>query len=404
LAANVELSRRRAEAIVQTLTITKQYAVAADRLQAYGDGPYAPLASNDTDDGRALNRRVELVSKAIAESRGASRSNPPLPCYDLLFRRRQADMATHRTRQGLFGLALLAPLALAQPGAQTKNVAEQLGYPPDAKLLIVHADDLAVSHSQDRASFTALDRHAASAASIMVPCPWLTEVAAYAKTHPEADLGLHLTLTSEWNSYRWGPVASRNAVPGLLGPDGNLWPDVPFVAKHATPAEVEKEIRAQVELALKVGIHPTHLDSHMGTLFNPAYFPVYVKVAREYGLPFLAVRTPGAPASMLELLKDTDILPDTIAIAGSNVKPENWASYYLGVVRALKPGLTELIVHLAYDDAEMQAVTEGHPDYGSAWRQRDFDVIAGPEFQKTLKDNHVMLVGWKAIKELAQKR
>jgi predicted glycoside hydrolase/deacetylase ChbG (UPF0249 family) len=295
-------------------------------------------------------------------------------------------------------LALLCPFSfsqtIAQQTAQTKNTAERLGYPPTAKLLIVHADDLAVSHSQDRASFTALERHAATAASIMVPCPWLTEVAAYAKAHPDADLGLHLTLTSEWQSYRWGPVASRNEVPGLLGPDGNLWPDVPYVTKHATAAEVEKEIRAQIELAMKVGIRPTHLDSHMGTLFDPAYFSTYVKVARQYGLPFLAMRTPGAPASMTDLLKDTDILPDTIAMATGG-KPETWESYYLGVVRSLKPGLTELIVHLAYNDAEMRAITEGHPDYGSAWRQRDFDVITGPAFRQALKDNGVTLIGWR---------
>jgi predicted glycoside hydrolase/deacetylase ChbG (UPF0249 family) len=297
-------------------------------------------------------------------------------------------------------LALLCPLALAQivtqMAAQIRNTAEQLGYPADTKLLIIHADDLAVSHSQDRASFAALDRHAASAASIMVPCPWLTEVAEYAKAHPDADLGLHLTLTSEWQSYRWGPVASRDQVPGLLGPDGNLWPDVPFVTKHASPAEVEKEIRAQVELAQKMGIHPTHLDSHMATLFDPAYFSAYVKIAREYGLPFLAMRTPGAPAAMLALLKDTDIFPNAILMA-STTKPADWASFYMGLVRSLKPGLTELIVHLAYDDAEMQAVTEGHPAYGSVWRQRDFDVITGPEFQKALQDNHITLIGWKTI-------
>jgi chitin disaccharide deacetylase len=140
----------------------------------------------------------------------------------------------------------------------------------------------------------------------------------------------------------------------------------------------------------------------MGTLFIPAYFPVYVKVAREYRLPFLAVRAPGAPAAMLALLKDTDILPDAIQIAGPNVKPENWASFYLGIVRSLKPGLTELIVHLAYDDAEIQAITEGHPDYGSAWRQRDFDVITSPAFRQSLKDNRVTLVGWKAIQATAK--
>jgi predicted glycoside hydrolase/deacetylase ChbG (UPF0249 family) len=296
-------------------------------------------------------------------------------------------------------LALSAPLALAQ----AQNVAQLLGYPADAKLLIIHADDLAVSHSQDRASFAALDSHAASAASIMVPCPWLTEVADYAKNHPDADLGLHLTLTSEWKNYRWGPVASRNEVPGLIGVDGSLWPDVPLVSKNAKPAEVEKEIRAQVELALKVGIHPTHLDSHMGTLFTAAYFPAYVKVAREYGLPFLAMRTPGAPAGMLAELKESDILPGAIVMATGG-KPENWASYYLGLIKSLKPGLTEMIVHLAYDDAEMQAVTEGHPDYGSAWRQRDFDVMASPQFRQALKDNQVTLIGWRAIKDLYLKK
>lgn len=290
-------------------------------------------------------------------------------------------------RRPFLALALVCPLALAQ----TKNAAEQLGYPAGARLLIIHADDLAVSHAEDRASFAALDRGAASSASIMVPCPWLTEVAEYAKAHPDADLGLHLTLTSEWRNYRWGPVTSRDQVPGLLDPDGNLWPEVPLVMKSATPAEIEKEIRAQIERVMQVGIHPTHLDSHMGTLFTPAYFPVYVKVAREYGLPFLAMRMPGAPAAMLALLKDTDILPNIVMATGG--KPEDWTSFYLGVIRSLKPGLTELIVHMAYDDAEMQAVTEG--------RQRDFDVITGPQFRQALKDNQVTVIGWRAIKEHA---
>jgi len=301
-------------------------------------------------------------------------------------------------RRRLRALMLASVFVLFPVLAQTKNVAEQLGYPADAKLLIIHADDLAVSHSEDRASFAALDGHAVSAASIMVPCPWLTEVAEYAKAHPDADLGLHLTLTSEWKNYRWGPVASKNEVPGLLGPDGNLWLDVPFVTKNASSAEVETEIRAQIERAMKSGIRPTHVDSHMGTLFTPAFFPAYVKVAREYGLPFLAMRAAGAPAAMLALLKDTDVMPGAITMA-AGVEAKNWTEYYMGVIHNLKPGLTELIVHLAYDDAEMQAITEEHPAYGSAWRQRDFDVITSPGFRQALKDNSVTLIGWKDIKE-----
>src|SRR5690348_17694861 len=108
-------------------------------------------------------------------------------------------------------VVVLSIITCAQ--AQTKTVAERLGYPADSKLLIVHADDLAVAHSVDAASFDALDKNAVTSASIMVPCAWLTEVASYAKDHPDADLGLHLTLTSEWKVDRWGPVSSSDKVP-----------------------------------------------------------------------------------------------------------------------------------------------------------------------------------------------
>src|SRR5271165_7290146 len=162
----------------------------------------------------------------------------------------------------LFSLLLVVNLP-----AQTKTTAERLGYPAGSKLLILHADDLAVAHSADSASFDALNSGAVSSASIMVPCPWLTEVADYAKSHPDADLGLHLTLTSEWKTYRWGSVASSDRVPSLLDPAGTFYSTTEQAAAHAKPAEAENEFRAQVERAIAVGIHPTHLDSHMGSAF-----------------------------------------------------------------------------------------------------------------------------------------
>ncbi len=124
-------------------------------------------------------------------------------------------------RRAAAALAVLLVLG-ARGRAQTKTVAERLGYPPDAKLLIVHADDFAVAHSVDAASFDALDKNAVSSASVMVPRPWLNEVAGCAKDHASADLGLHLTLTSEWKTYRWGPVDSKDKVPSLLDSSGFL--------------------------------------------------------------------------------------------------------------------------------------------------------------------------------------
>jgi len=291
--------------------------------------------------------------------------------------------------------------ALPATFAQSKTIAERLGYPRDSKLLIIHADDLAVAHSEDAASFDALNKNAATSASIMVPCPWLTEVAAYAKDHPDADLGLHLTLTSEWKTYRWGSVESKDKVPSLLDPSGALWPEVAPAVQHIKAEEAEREIRAQIEHAAAMGIHPTHLDSHMGTLFSrPDLFAVYVKIAHEYKLPFLAVRQPDAPPAMLALLSDNDVVLDSLVMADPSVKSANWKDFYLNAIQHLKPGLTQIIVHLGHDDAELQAVTLDHPDYGAAWRQRDYDAVSSPEFKKAIENNHVILIKWNDLKKL----
>jgi chitin disaccharide deacetylase len=302
----------------------------------------------------------------------------------------------------LVTMLFLATHLLAQSKlAQSPTVAERLGYPRDSKLLIIHADDLAVAHSEDVASFDALDQNAATSASIMIPCPWLGEVADYAKANPNADLGLHLTLTSEWKTYRWGPVESKDKVPSLLDPSGYLWPDTPQ-AIHAVKAdEVERELRAQIERAYAMGIHPTHLDSHMAALFSrPDLFAVYVKVAHEYKLPFLAFLAPNAPSEITSVLSPNDVILDSVLIADPSVLPSDWKNFYANAIRNLKPGVTELIVHLGHDNDELQAVMVDHTDYGAAWRQRDYDVITSPEFKKLLAENHVILIRWKDLGKL----
>ncbi len=160
--------------------------------------------------------------------------------------------------------AVLAISALAQT---SPTVQERLGYPANARLLVIHADDLGMNHSVNRAIFEALDKGWVTSASILVPCPWFPEVVRYAKNHPDADLGIHQALNSEWNDFRWGPVSSKDKVPSLLDALGYLPLDTPEVAKSAKVSEVETELRAQVDRAQAMGIHLTHLDSHMGTLF-----------------------------------------------------------------------------------------------------------------------------------------
>ena len=304
--------------------------------------------------------------------------------------------------QPLLRSSVLLLLLASTLQAQTRTTAERLGYPKDAKLLILHADDLGAAHSVDAASFDALDKGAISSASIMMPTPWVTEVAAYARAHPGADLGLHLTLTSEWETYRWGSVSPADKIPSLLDSAGTFPNEEKLVAARAKPVEVEREIRAQIDRALELGIRPTHLDSHMGSLFTtPELIATYVKIAHDYRLPFLAVKGSALVAPQAGLT-NRDILLDAVIIASPEVPRDQWKEFYLKSIAGLKPGLTEMIVHLGHDDSELQAVTVNHEPYGSAWRQRDYDVVTSAEFKKALQDNHVILVTWKELGKLAQ--
>ncbi len=291
------------------------------------------------------------------------------------------------------------PEALAQAGENTRaGLAERLGYPADARLLIVHADDLGAAHSINAASIRAFEVGLVTSGSVMVPCPWFPEIAAYARAHPGHDLGLHLTLTSEWKYYRWRGVLPD--APSLYDAEGFLPATSDAVAARADPAEAEAEIRAQVERALAFGLQPTHLDSHMGALFRtPALFEAYLRVGRAYRLPVFVPRDvleQQAPGLMARL--DPNVVPvDRLVIAAPGLPAEGWAAFYTRAIEGLTPGLTEIIVHLAYDDEEMRAVSVDHPDYGAAWRQRDLDFFTSPATADLLARHNVHLVTWREI-------
>ncbi len=154
----------------------------------------------------------------------------------------------------------------ATHSAERPTLAGRLGYKPTDKILIVNGDDSGMCHSANLATIEALEKGQMRTATIMVPCPWFPEIAAYAKSHPEKDFGIHLCHTSEWGKYRWGPVAPREQVPGLVDPAGSLWPEIPEVYAHATPEQALIEGRAQIKRALAAGVGVIQLDSLGGIM------------------------------------------------------------------------------------------------------------------------------------------
>src|ERR1041385_341896 len=308
-----------------------------------------------------------------------------------------------RRRRLLFLLGCITSLTYyITAQSQTKTVAERLGYPADTRLVIVHADDLGMSHSINEATIKAFSSGLVNSGSIMMPCSWVPEIAAYARANPQADLGLHLTLTSEWQKYRWRPLLAGGSVPSLLDADGYLYLTESEAASHVNVPEAEKEIRAQIERAIKLGIRPTHLDSHMGTLYQTKeLFEMFVRVARENRLPIrVAKDMSGRMPFLSQILKPEDILIDSIISIEPSVTAEGWGNFYIDELKKLSPGVTELVIHIAYDDAEMKAVTFEHPNWGAAWRQRDFDFFTSDAFRKVLEENHIKLITYRDLQKL----
>ena len=282
--------------------------------------------------------------------------------------------------------------------AQT-TLAEDLGYGPDARLLIVHADDLGMANSVNAASFEAMTSGSVNSASVMMPTPWVTQVAAFTKTYPDADIGLHLTLTSEWRDYRWGPMG-RDSVGSLLDSTHYLHHRCPEFAEGATLADVERELRAQVEQALRLGIRPTHFDTHMGCLVftRPEFFGAYLQLGRDYDLPVLADResTWGGSAEMSAYLEPGDMLVDRVVDAPPS-EQGNFKATYDALLTALEPGVSVLLLHCGYEDAELTAATTPQVPYGAAWRQEDFAYFTSAHLPELLAREGIQLVTWREL-------
>jgi chitin disaccharide deacetylase len=283
--------------------------------------------------------------------------------------------------------------------ASAQSLVERLGYPAGTKVIIIHADDLGETHAVNAAATQALDRGAVNSASMMVPCPWFPEIADFAKSHPDADLGLHLTLTSERVYYRWGPVAPGDQVPTLIDENGYLrhdWDDHPRI----DPKQVEIEMRAQVERALRMGVHPTHLDSHQYRLImnGKELFDAVLRVAHGYKLPVFVTRDWFAqyPYLASSIGPDDVVLDHTVTI-DPDVPAQKWVDFYLTALKNLQPGVTEFVIHPGFDDEELRAATRERPTWGAAWRQRDYDFFTSEEFRQALQRENIKLITWREL-------
>jgi predicted glycoside hydrolase/deacetylase ChbG (UPF0249 family) len=293
-----------------------------------------------------------------------------------------------------------APAAIQRPTLQ-----ERLGHPADTRVLVIHADDLGMSHSVNRATFEALENGWVTSASILVPCPWFPEVARWARSHPNADLGIHLAVNSEWTGFRWAPLSPRDEVASLLDAEGYFPLVEPDVVARAKPSEIERELRAQIDRARAAGITLTHLDSHMATLFRKReFFEVYRRLGESYGLPVLLERLGerGGIASVMgsgpaPLNVSANALVDRVLSISPGVSEAEWPAAYEQMLAPLQPGVYQLIVHLGYDDEEMRGATFDHPDWGAKWRQNDLDLVKSDRFRRFLRDQRFVLAGWKDL-------
>ncbi len=293
----------------------------------------------------------------------------------------------------------------------------KLNLPPDAKAVVIHADDIGMSYSTVAGFPALLDAGAITAAAVMVPCPWFPGAAAMLNTlrdHPRLDIGVHLTLNSEWTSYRWGPLSTRDWASGLMDDQGYFHRREADVWAAADPAAVEKELRIQIETALAAGIDVTHIDSHMGTLFNPRFLGIYLQLAQDFAVPPFLLRPNATHIQSANLAPEDEQALMHILEAGDAWGLPFFDFFHVmdldrqgsgleearSVLAALPPGsMTYLILHPAVDAPDLRAFA---PD----WRARvdDYAMLTGSAFRDLLQELGMTPIGMRALRDVMRRQ
>jgi predicted glycoside hydrolase/deacetylase ChbG (UPF0249 family) len=290
------------------------------------------------------------------------------------------------------------------------NLAERLGYPPQQRLIIIHADDVGVTHAANQAAFQCIERGSITCGSILVPCPWFHEVADYCRNHPRADLGVHLTLNSEYATYRWPALTGREAAPSLYDDQGYLWETAEQATENVAPEDARTEFRAQIEKALAAGIDVTHIDTHMGTAAHAKFIGLYISLGQEYGLPlFLPRPNPelldrAGLADMWDILRPQfdrledegfPILDHAIFDTGfTDHAPEEKEGRFKSLFNGLAPGVTHFLIHPAKPSQEMAAIAED-----ASHRAKDYELFRDASMSGYLESIGCKLIGYRQIRD-----
>lgn len=276
------------------------------------------------------------------------------------------------------------------------SIQRRLGYSRTAKLLIIHADDIGFSESENKATFNAINGGLVNSGSIMVPCPGFDGAASYLREHREIDAGVHLTLTGEWDAYRLKPLLNLSEISSLADSEGFFFKSKNEFAANADPSEMEKECREQIKKALGSGIDVTHIDSHMYSTFaNDSLLQKYISLGKEFKVPVLLTRE--MPLWVSRLRKG--IVVDRLYCADMKDFENGLDMYYTKVLNSLRPGLNCLLVHIAYNDHSMMAITNGEKAFGAGWRQSDFDFFTSEKCRDLIARNNIKLITWREIRD-----
>jgi len=282
-----------------------------------------------------------------------------------------------------------------------------MGFADHDKVLITHIDDIGFCHAANAASFECLDLGAAVCGSILVNAPWFLEAAAICRDHPRYDVGVHLTLTSEYESYRWPAISSRESDTGLMDEQGYLWRTAREAVKNIPLQAAEIEMRRQIETALQAGIEVTHIDTHMGSVVHPKFLGSYLKLASEFELPaflpnvtrerLMQISDPEFVDTYAQIIDQVntasvptldEILIDTLHHEDSKIE------YYKDLISHVKPGLTHLLFHPTKMGEELAAIT---PE-SCAWRNADYLCFTDPNLKQFIDDSEVTLIGYRDLK------